>query len=415
MDALRTARADLDAVIEEIRAVPGFETFLAAPAFADVAAAATERPIVYLTSALAGGLALIVRRDGVEHVALDGVDDQALRERVMRYLEAYSRFRADTAEAEGWGLALDEITRWLWDAAVGPVVERLEGEFVLVAGGLLGLLPLHAAWSEDASAPTGRSYALDRLDFSYAPNARAVSAAAEVAKRSRSGRVLALSDPQPVSATPLRWAAVECAAAVAGAAEATVLGAGEATARAFRREVGGVDVLHLACHGIADLNAPLESGVVLAGDEWIRLRELLQMRLQVRLAVLSACETSLPGTALPDEVIALPTGLLQAGVAGVVASQWAVPDFETTVLMTEFYRRWDDGSPGAALGAAQRWVRDTTNGEKVTEWERALNDRERWLPPAVGEALIGRLAFADPDGRGQSDPRRWAAFSHIGV
>ena len=83
---------------------------------------------------------------------------------------------------------------------------------------------------------------------------------------------------------------------------------------------------------------------LLAGNRWITLR-VLAMKLHVRLAVLSACETALPGTGLPDEVVALPTGLLQAGVAGVIASQWAVPDLGTAILMAEFYRRWRGTSP----------------------------------------------------------------------
>jgi hypothetical protein len=59
---------------------------------------------------------------------------------------------------------------------------------------------------------------------------------------------------------------------------------------------------------------------------WIlNASNLLAMRLRARLAALSACETSRPGTALPDEVVFLPTGLLQAGVASVVASLWVVP------------------------------------------------------------------------------------------
>jgi CHAT domain-containing protein len=63
-----------------------------------------------------------------------------------------------------------------------------------------------------------------------------------------------------------------------------------------------------------------------------------------------------PGTDLPDEVVALPTGLLQAGVAGIVASQWSVPDRATAMLMAEFYRCWrrDRLAPAAALRAAQR-------------------------------------------------------------
>jgi hypothetical protein len=45
IDAVRAARADLDAVIEEIRRVDGFEGFLAPPSFDDVAAAARAIPL----------------------------------------------------------------------------------------------------------------------------------------------------------------------------------------------------------------------------------------------------------------------------------------------------------------------------------------------------------------------------------
>jgi CHAT domain-containing protein len=72
--------------------------------------------------------------------------------------------------------------------------------------------------------------------------------------------------------------------------EATVVRCGEATRLAFRREAPRATVLHLACHGYADLADPLDSSLLLAGGP-VTLRDLLEeYRLQVRLAVLSACE-----------------------------------------------------------------------------------------------------------------------------
>jgi len=418
LDALREARRELDEVIEEIRTVPGLETFLSAPTFDDITAAADDQPIVYMSAAEPGGLALIVHGREVRHIALDDLSKNALGERVSPYLEAYSNYRQDPpAGLAGWAVALDDVLRWLWDAALSPILDELaEGSRpAVVAGGLLGMLPLHAAWMPDATAPTGRLYALDRAVFSYTPNARALSAARKVALDSASGHALVVVDPQPVSANPLRWAAVEGAAVTAYGLPTKVLVGPEATAGAFGREAGSASVLHLACHGVADLDSPLDSGLLMAGNRWITLRELLDMQLQARLAILSACETSLPGTELPDEVVALPTGLLQAGVAGVIASQWAVPDLGTAILMSEFYRRWDWAAPAAALTAAQQWVRDTTNDEKVAEWQRALADPSPWLSPEVGEMLIDQLAFADPAARDHAEPRTWAAFAHVGA
>ena len=170
-------------------------------------------------------------------------------------------------------------------------------------------------------------------------------------------------------------------AAAAFPASPATLPDGEATSLSFEWEAPKASVLHLACHGFAELASPLDSGLLLAGGQ-MTLGRLMELHLRVRLAVLSACETALPGTELPDEVVALPTGLLQAGVAGVVASQWSVPDRATAMLMAEFYRCWrqEQMTPAAALQAAQRWLRDTTNAQKIHWVETALAQHEAWLP-----------------------------------
>ena len=53
----------------------------------------------------------------------------------------------------------------------------------LIPSGLLALLPLHAAWTEDASTPTGRRYFLDEFTVSYAPSALALGHARERAEQ----------------------------------------------------------------------------------------------------------------------------------------------------------------------------------------------------------------------------------------
>jgi CHAT domain-containing protein len=203
----------------------------------------------------------------------------------------------------------------------------------------------------------------------------------------------------------------EAMAAVAAFPDAhKVLRGNEANILSFEWAAPDADVLHLACHGLADLANPLDSGLLLAGGT-VTLRDLLARRLRLRLAVLSACETALPGTDLPDEVVALPSGLLQAGVAGVVASQWAVPDRATAMLMAAFYRGWrQDGLvPVAALRSAQRWLRDTTNAEK-TEYFQELSG---WLAPEAVERFVARLG--PPEERGHDGMHSWAAFAYVGA
>lgn len=420
IEAIRAARVELDAVIAEIRAVDGFQDFLAPSSFDDVAAAANDHPLVYLAAAELGGLALIVRGPDVTHVELATLTAQAVRTRVEEHLGAYGEFRVDPDHQRGnWDAALDTVTSWLWTDAMGPVLAELTDvdHAVLIAGGLLGLLPLHAAWTPAPSPtdPHARRYALDQIALSYCPNARALAVARNIAQQTPPSRLLSVVDPIS-DAAPLPYATPEAAgfAAACGIAHRELRGT-DATPLAFRNEAVNADVLHLVCHGQADLTEPLRSALMLTARP-VDLEQLMAMRLQVRLAVLSACETALPGTELPDEVIGLPTGLLQAGVAGVIASLWAVPDRATAMLMTEFARRWraDSGDPAEALRRAQQWVRDTTNREKINHW-RAARSHAPTLPDAVIDAFVDPLASAEPDARDHAGAGAWAAFTHLGA
>lgn len=114
-------------------------------------------------------------------------------------------------------------------------------------------------------------------------------------------------------------------------------------------------VLHFACHASVNFQQPLNSGLAMANYESLTLRDFLDLHLPgTRLAVLSACETGLPGAELPDEVLSLPAGLLQAGLAGVAASLWSVADISTMMLMVRFYELWrkDCREPMEALREA---------------------------------------------------------------
>ncbi|PIY16244.1 MAG: hypothetical protein COZ15_06390, partial [Elusimicrobia bacterium CG_4_10_14_3_um_filter_49_12_50_7] len=175
---------------------------------------------------------------------LDGLIEAQVREAVYGpaddpalggYLGAYDGWRRNSsneAARDAWHAALDATTRWLWDAVMGPVVAHLTpppadatpspllpgegrgpgGGVRLIPTGLLALLPLHAAWTEDATRPTGRRYALDEVTFGYAASAVALARAREGAAATADGRLLAVDEPQPVSGNALPNSAAEVAA-----------------------------------------------------------------------------------------------------------------------------------------------------------------------------------------------------------
>jgi CHAT domain-containing protein/tetratricopeptide (TPR) repeat protein len=425
---LRQARQQLDAVIAEIRTVPGYQRFLQPPAFDDVVADAGAHPLVYVGAADAGGLALIIRpaSASAETVWLPALTEDALAAEVRAYRDAYEDYlnspRTGTDRAQ-WESAIDAVAAFAWTTLMGPLLTALGTVpcVTLVPIGLLGVLPLHAAWTPDPACATGRRYALDQTALTYAPNAQALGAARIRHQEIEGEHLVAVDEPYLGAAgsrLPLPYSALEVAAAVATFGDHEVLSGREATADSVLSALARAQCFHLSCHGRADPANPLDASLAMAGGKPLTLRDVLDRRLSARLGILSACETAIPGDDLPDEVVALPAGLIQAGVAMAVGSLWSVPGAATALLMFRFYERWRvrGDEPAAALGDAQRWLRDTTNGEKLSYFEDIALDDDHPMSGAAQEPyeLLFRAA-AEPLGRDYGNPYHWAAFTCMGA
>ncbi|RKZ57305.1 MAG: hypothetical protein DRR08_19355, partial [Candidatus Parabeggiatoa sp. nov. 2] len=434
---LRAAREQLDNTIAAIRQLDGYADFLAAPGFADISAAVKNTALVYIAATQAGGLALIVaENDAITPVWLPELTVETLEQTLdsleapySGYLRAYDNWRRDTKDETHrteWLNALEQTTQLVWQRVMAPIIEILpeSAAITLIPVGRLGLLPLHAAWTPDSTAPTGKRYALDALTISYAPNARAVRAVQQVAARIPADTLLAIEEPLPVKANKLPSAQYETKTVISTFKQHQVLKNKEATRAAVLKALPHCNVLHFSCHGLANLEKPLQSGVVMAHDKILTVKDILDLRLNgIRLATLSACETGIPGIELPEEVVNLPAGLLQAGVAGVAASLWSVSDFSTMMLMAYFYDRWrlDQLKPADALRQAQIWMRDTTNAQKKAYFKQLLSEPTPTIPnetkmaQETAKALRQVIMLKDPKEREFKHPFYWAAFGFVGV
>ena len=403
----RQALADLDETLAEIRQVPGFADFLAVAFTEEIAEAAVGAPLVYVTAADAGGLALIVSGQprAIRNVWLPHLTKEELANRIILYVEALARGSLSTDQS-----VVDNLCRWLWDAVAGPIVAELasSAEIVLIPTGLLALLPLHAAWREDPGAPAGRVCLIDECAVTYAANARAQRTAKNRAARMKTTNYLVVEDPRPVSAGRLEYAGAEADAVLVGV-PGRRLRHEQATKAQVQSALRKHSVLHFACHGSAKVVAPLESRVILAHDEPLTLGELMTDHLgQARLAVLSACATAIMGSELMDEVVNFPTGMLQAGAAACIGSLWQVSDVSTALLMRRFYELWRGGEigPSEALRRAQRWLRDISNEE--------LLEAGYASPPPFGDRASQVQAFWRK-ARPYYHPYYWAAFTFYGA
>ncbi|MHC5862236.1 CHAT domain-containing protein, partial [Nostoc sp.] len=419
--ALRTQALQLHEtlrkIIDQIRQVPSYKDFLAQPSFDDIRQAFRPGiPLVYLVTTPAGSLALIVTPDGIDDLWLDDFTQTSLGELLITWFNAYEQSQTNR---QAWLDAIDQGTRQLWQPLMSPLINHLQHhnlqQATLIPTGFLSLFPLHAAWVEDSTAPTGRYYALDSIHFTYAPNARSLSTAQEIAQRTFADSILAIDEPEHEGANPLPNSKREVKAAIATFQSSQVFPQEQATRKAVLAALPHYKVLHCSCHGNANLQEPLKSGLAMTGEgeeAVLTLRDLLDLKLVennqggIRLAILSACETGLPGIELPDEAISLPTGLLQAGVAGVVASLWSVSEISTMVLLTRFYTLWRDQhlEPSQALITAQKWLRDAEPRDLVAHCQTFIPE----LASKKGDLYKDLRAYF-------SHPYYWAAFSYMGV
>lgn len=392
--------------------------------FAEVCVAARRAPIAYLCCTLRGSLALIVRGTGeVSPLWIDALDAAALRSALVGrdgnggYLNAYRRSTTapgDAVALSNWRLELESIARWEGGVVLQPLLDRLDGcdRAVIVAFGALSMLPWQAGVLAQSEA--GASYLLDRLQVTYAPNAAALRGVSDDddAVGGSGESLLTVVDPRPSSAAPLPYAMLEVRACGAHFEQAAMLTKEDATWPRVLDGIAATTVFHFAGHAHANVRTPLRSGLTVAGDVTLALEDILPRSHRGRLAVLSACETSIAGVELPEESVSLSTGFLQFGFRGVIASQWAVADVSTFLLMTRFYALWrrDGLDPAEALRQAQRWLRDSTPPQLIAH----LDEQVDKTSGQTALKLRARLNAMPKSSTPFSSPLYWAAFAYWG-
>jgi tetratricopeptide (TPR) repeat protein len=357
-EAIRAAPDRIQAAIERISAIPGFESFPRPRPPDTTDLARLPAPCVYLVPGPAGGVALMIGAGGtVESRPLPGLDDGGVGTRVESWRRLITAAGARTGNE--WSAEITSLGEWLWTAGMATVSEMAQGakEVIMIPCGKLVDLPLHAACRRGAG---GARYLVEDLTIRYSPSVRTVLDTTAAQNRPATS-LLVLAD-ETLRHAPAEAAAV---AAIFDTAAPVLLRSQSAHAQILAA-LAKAHVAHFACHAFSNPVDPLASAVNACRDTPITLGDILQLDLPaVRLVVLSACESAVSGESLPDEVINLASGLVQAGVAGVVGSLWRVDDASTRVLMERFYELWraQPMAPAAALCRAQAWMRSGGAGE----------------------------------------------------
>ena len=425
-DPAVAAAATLHSAIDEIRAIPGLERFLAPPTAAESLLAAGISQALYIVSAPAGTFVLRIAAERPDAAPrYDAVHVDVTSRDVAHML----LFDEDTGEPglllaqtldaiqEALERALTQIQRRF--APVIAAIAELAAETapnpsVLVPTGLVGLVPLH-------SLPiTADGTTLDDVaEVHLTPSLAVYSASRRRAARPIPRVLVGIADTDPDQPLPGSRGELAVIAARPGWASVTVAVGAEATLDWLASHSPNASHLHLACHGSNDLADPDGSHLILGRGTRLTVPALIHgLPLRARVAVASACQSAHFDTAVvPDEQIGLATGLLQAGAACAVVSLWPVSDEATALLMTRFYELLSPESdcqpheqaPQPALRQARLWLRALTDAGRAAY----LDDH-----PILADVLRARGLPAAATSRGCHGPydtiQDWGAFVAYG-
>jgi hypothetical protein len=386
---------------------PEFRAFLDQPAYAAIGEAARHRPLVYLAAASRQGYALMVEAGAGRPtvIELPAITQALAADLASRMRDGSGRLGGLRPDPRAWRATLSTVLENLRETVMEPVIGGLglTGAVTLIPVGDLALLPLHAAAPERTEAAG--------ITWCYAPSAQALTrdlgiVAAGGPAAESPGSLLLVSSPGPAERR-LRYATALAPALARYAIAVTPLAGAEARRDAVLAAAVEHRVYHFACHGAADPVDPLDSCLEL-DDGRLTMRDLLDRRLPARLAVLAACETSVPFAQLPDEAVSLPAALLEAGVPSVIGALWPVEELPTLLLTLRFYELWlgERSAPAVALNKAQHWLRTRTAAELAGYLHGATVGRVEWPQIFTGRAAQTQV-FAHPD--------YWAAFAYTGV
>jgi CHAT domain-containing protein len=227
-------------------------------------------------------------------------------------------------------------------------------KLIIVPHGVLHYLPF-------AALSDGKEYLIDRFSIRILPSASILNFLQARTKNTATGALILgnpkLSDPR----YDLKFAQDEALAIGRIIPGSNVLLRSEASKTNLQNLGSKYPVIHLAVHGVYDLDKPLNSALLLAADRnndgLLRAGDLYNLSLNADLVTLSACETALGKVATGDDVVGFTRGFLYAGTRSLISSLWQVDDLATRDLMVNFYTNRTSMSKDEALRQAQLKVK----------------------------------------------------------
>jgi CHAT domain-containing protein/predicted negative regulator of RcsB-dependent stress response len=245
----------------------------------------------------------------------------------------------------------------LYSLLIGPLAGHLApfANLVIIPNGSLHFLPFQALVDERGG------YMVQRFNLVYAPSA-SVFMVCKNRKVKQGSRFMgmALSDMVLQDKPGLPGTEQEVRNILPLFPESTSAFGRQSTEAFVKKNAPSYNFIHFATHGSYNYKQPLYSHLLfMPGEEddgRLNVFEVFELNINASLVTLSACETGLGNISQGDELVGLSRAFLFAGSSSVIVSLWAVADYPTSLLMTNFYKYLKDHDLQESLTLAQRDV-----------------------------------------------------------
>ncbi|MFJ4653611.1 CHAT domain-containing protein [Nocardia sp. NPDC088792] len=377
---------EFEDLLGRIRELDGFASFALPPTRDELLAAAAHGPIVAFNISEYRCDALLLSADGITGLRLPDLSAELVTEQAIAFHRAVAVAQRGTTMLERHTARgqLSQILEWLWNAAASPVLDTVHHEPAApgsagpriwwMPGGLLSLLPIHAAgYHTDPPGPAARTV-IDRVVSSYTPTIAALRHArrAPHVTAALSRALIVMMPTTPGRDDRLDFLSEETRKLAIRLPESVTLVEPDPADLAATPSdtvptksnvlalLPACTIAHFACHGASDPADPSQSRLLLHDHRTDRftVAALAPIHLEhAQLAYLSACETALTiDTRLIDEAIHLSSAFQLAGYPHVIGTLWAVNHRFAVRIADEFYdaltTATEPGTPIDASGAA---------------------------------------------------------------
>jgi CHAT domain-containing protein/tetratricopeptide (TPR) repeat protein len=409
------AEKDLSTCLDEIRELDGFHEFLRAPSIDHMKTKCLEKGIIIIVNVSYMGCDAIVlmksKDSNIKHVRLPELNSLMVRHSRMHLSSSSSLVGSLAGYDRGFEPVFErvpiqpqqessELLDWLWSSFVCPIFDELGVSKITVgsdvelhrvwwiASGAAAGLPFHAAAPKSRPTEGALSFTVP----SYAPSMKALlhsfqcsSQSSASPNREENGKLnmsIITMKTSPggynnlpgvqnekevlLNAIGNRWDCIDLS---------------QPSADRALQALSSSDIVHFACHGVANIGDPSESHLILekcAGDgggktvDKLTVSQLMALKQLERpwIAYLSACTTATMDTLrLGDEGLHISGALQGAGFPHVVGSLWKVDDKIAADVAHVFYcnlvkarGRVEDRQVAMALREAVLFVQKKRSG-----------------------------------------------------